>query len=273
MNGLVHIADVFSRTKAEGRADLMPYFTLGYPTPAASLDVIEAITSAGADMVELGVPFSDPLADGSTIQHSTQVALENGVSVQKCFEWVKILRSRGVSQPMILMGYYNPILAYGPDRFVDTACSAGVDGLIVPDLPLEEAVPLESACQKHNLALIYLVAPTTPDSRLAQVTAHSTGFVYIVSLIGVTGARSSLSEVLQDFLRRARMVTTKPLAVGFGISTPEQARRVGKQADGVIVGSALINAVGNSEYPADAARRYVAELRNALLPKCDMAKL
>jgi tryptophan synthase alpha chain len=264
MNGLQHIGDAFSRAKSQQRAALMPYFTLGYPTRSASLEVVEAIASSGADLIELGLPFSDPLADGPTIQHSTQVALENGITVEDCLGLVQRLRGRGVSQPLLLMGYYNPLLAYGPERFVAAARQAGADGLIVPDLPLEEAGDLELACLQNGLALVYLVAPTTTEQRLAQVTAHSTGFVYIVSLTGVTGARSSLSADLQDFLQRVRNVTDKPLAVGFGISTPEQAARVGMLAEGVIVGSALIDIAGKASEPALAAGKFVSEINKAL---------
>lgn len=265
MNGLEHIAGVFSQTKAEGRAALMPYFTLGFPDRAVSLDVIEAIAQSGADLIELGVPFSDPLADGPTIQHSTQVALENGISVQDCLEMVRIIRSRGVKQPLMLMGYYNPILAYGPEHFVETACRVGADGMIVPDLPPEEAATLEAACHQFGLALTYLAAPTTPIERLEQIAAHSTGFVYIVSLTGVTGARSLILVDLLPFLKRVCAVTDKPLAVGFGISSPEQAREVGQLAEGVIVGSALIDAVEKAEDAVMAAGAFIADLRSALV--------
>ena len=264
MNGLQHIADAFLQAKAHRRTALMPYFTLGFPTCAASLEVVEAIAASGADLIELGVPFSDPLADGPTIQRSTQIALENGVTVKDCLEMVQTLRGRGVSQPLMLMGYYNPILAYGLDRFAVEACQVGVDGLIIPDLPLEEAAALEAACHQNELALVYLVAPTTTDERLAQVAAHSTGFVYIVSLTGVTGARASLSVGLGEFLRRVRGVTDKPLAVGFGISTPEQAAEVGRLAEGVIVGSALIDVAGKASHPAASVGRFVTELSMAI---------
>ena len=264
MNGLQHIADAFSLAKAQQRPALMPYFTLGFPTSLASLEVIDAIRAAGADLIELGVPFSDPLADGPTIQRSSQIALENGITVQECLELVKILRGRGLTLPLLLMGYYNPILAYGPERFVVDACQVGIDGLIVPDLPLEEAAALEAACRQKGMALVYLVAPTTTDARLAQLTAHSSGFVYIVSLTGVTGARANLAVGLQEFLQRVRAVTDKPLAVGFGISTPEQAAWVGKLADGVIVGSAVIDAAGKAPDPGTSVRKFVAELSKAL---------
>jgi tryptophan synthase alpha chain len=264
MTGLDHISQAFASARLENRAALMPYFTLGFPTRTASLDVVEAIAQAGADLIELGVPFSDPLADGPTIQHSTQVALENGMTVKDCLEMVQTLRRRGVSQPLMLMGYYNPLLAYGPKHFAAEACRAGADGLIIPDLPPEEAVALEAACQQLGLALVYLVAPTTPDERLAQVAVHSTGFVYIVSLTGVTGARSRLSADLQAFLRRVRTVTRKPLAVGFGISTPEQAAQVGELAEGVIVGSALLDVAEKAENPVRAAGTFIASLSRAM---------
>ena len=264
MNGLQHIAQAFSRAKEQQRAALMPYYTLGYPTQRASLEVVEVIAAAGADLIELGVPFSDPLADGPTIQRSTQVALENGITLKDCLGMVQTLRGRGVTQPLLLMGYYNPILAYGPERFAAEACQAGADGLIVPDLPLEEAAALEAACRQDGLALVYLVAPTTTDARLAQVSAHSSGFVYIVSLTGVTGARTSLSAGLPEFLERVRAVTDKPLAVGFGISTPEQAARVGALAEGVIVGSAVIDAAGKTGRPAARVGQFVAELSKAI---------
>ncbi|HTX92903.1 MAG TPA: tryptophan synthase subunit alpha [Anaerolineales bacterium] len=264
MNGLDRIAAVFSKTKNEGRAALMPYFTLGFPNKQASLEVVESLAAAGADLIELGVPFSDPLADGPTIQHSTQVALENGANLSDCLKMVKDLRGRGIKQPLLLMGYYNPILAFGPEYFVSEACTAGADGLIVPDLPLEEAAIIETACRKHRLALVYLVAPTTPDERLALVASHSTGFVYIVSLTGVTGARQTVAAGLDDFIRRVRAATDKPVAVGFGISTPEQASRIGKLSDGVIVGSALVDAAEKAEDPSSAAGDFLHRLRLGL---------
>jgi len=264
MNGLEHIADAFVQAKTAGRAALMPYLTLGFPDQSMSLAVIESIAKSGADLIELGVPFSDPLADGPTIQHSTQIALENGATVKGCLEMVKTLRGRGVSQPLMLMGYYNPILAFGVERFASEAARSGADGLIVPDLPLEEAGPLQEACRQNGLALVYLVAPTTSDKRLAQIAAQSTGFVYIVSVVGVTGARTSLAGDLQSFVQRVRAVTDKPLAVGFGISTPAQAAQAGKLADGVIVGSALIDLVGKAADPVREAGAFIAEFRSAL---------
>lgn len=254
---LEDIDNAFSSARARGRAALMPYFTLGYPDAETSIRVIESIVGAGADLIELGIPFSDPLADGPTIQHSTQVALEGGMTVARCLALTAELRARGVVAPLLLMGYYNPILAFGVVRFVERAAAAGADGFIIPDLPPEEAVELEAACRSRGLALVYLLAPTSTPERIALIARRSSGFTYLVSLTGVTGARDSLPPGLADFVDRVREVARTPLAVGFGVSTPEQAWAVGQMADGVIVGSALIRAVGQSRDPAEAAGEFV----------------
>jgi tryptophan synthase alpha chain len=261
--GLDRISAAFAAACAENRAALMPYYTLGYPDGPTAEAVIRAVSAAGADLIELGVPFSDPLADGPTIQRSTQIALDRGMTVAGCLASVGRLRAGGVTQPLLLMGYVNPILAYGPARFVRDAAAAGADGLIVPDLPAEEAGEIAAACAEHRLALVYLAAPTSTDERLAQLAAATTGFLYLVSVAGVTGARAGLPPDLADFIGRARAVARTPVAVGFGIATPAQARAVGQLADGVIVGSALINAVTSVGDPA-AAARFVAGLRAAL---------
>ncbi|MCZ7545292.1 MAG: tryptophan synthase subunit alpha [Anaerolineae bacterium] len=259
-----HIAAAFRAAGDAGRTALMPYFTLGYPDPETSLDVIEAVAHAGADLIELGVPFSDPLADGPTIQRSTQVALEQGVNVARCLALTGELRARGVAQPLLLMGYYNPILAYGVERFVEEATQAGADGFIVPDLPPEEADALDAACTAQGSALVYLLAPTSTPARIALVAGRTRGFLYLVSLAGVTGARGQLPPDLAAFVARARAAAHTPLAVGFGISTPAQARAVGALADGVIVGSALVDAVTGADDPPGAAADFVAGLWRAL---------
>lgn len=264
MTGLERIAHSFAIASGEGRAALMPYFTLGYPTPDASLEIIVAVARSGADLIELGMPFSDPLADGPTIQRSTQTALAAGTTLTRCLELVKELRGRGVQQSLLLMGYINPILTYGVERFAADAARAGADGLIVPDLPPEEGAAMEAACQTQQLALVYLLSPTSPLERLALVTKRTTGFLYLVSLSGVTGARDALASGLQDFVGRVREAAVTPVAVGFGISTPAQAQAVGELADGVIVGSALIDAVEGSVQPAQAAALFVQGLREAL---------
>lgn len=267
MNGLEHITETFSTLRSERRAALMPYFTLGYPTPGASLAVIEALAEAGADLIELGVPFSDPLADGPTIQHSTQVALEQGMTVQRCLEMVAQVRARGVRVPLMLMGYINPLLAYGVERYTAAAAAAGADGLILPDLPVEEADEVEKACRTHGLALVYLVSPASPPERIARLAARTSGFLYLVSLTGVTGARATLAADLADFVARVRAVAQTPLAVGFGISTPEQAQAVAALADGVIIGSALIHAAGTAQNPAESAGAFIRGIRSAGLAK------
>jgi tryptophan synthase alpha chain len=264
MNGIKHITETFDYLRSRGRAALMPYFTLGYPNLDDSLPIVEAIANAGADLIELGIPFSDPLADGPTIQRSTHIALEGGMSLQHCLALTDQLRKRDVAQPLLLMGYYNPILAYGVARFVADAAAAGADGFIVPDLPPEEAAEMQAACEQHQLALVYLLAPTSPPERVAYLAAQTRGFLYLVSLTGVTGARQDLPSDLDDFVSRVRGQASTPLAVGFGISTPVQARAVGRVADGVIVGSALIDAVDRSPDPCLAAAEFVSSLREAL---------
>ena len=265
MNGIDHITQALSAARDENRAALMPYFTLGYPSEQKSLEVIENIARSGADLIELGVPFSDPLADGPTIQRSTQVALENGITVARCLELTRSLRKHGVEQPLLLMGYYNPILAYGIQKYVVEAAEAGADGFIVPDLPPDEARQMETACSAYGMALVFLLAPTSTAQRIKEVADHSTGFVYLVSVTGVTGARESLSGGLADFVNRVRIATDKPLAVGFGITTPEQAQEVGDMVEGVIVGSALINAVDSADDSVTAAGKFTAKLRSGLV--------
>lgn len=262
-NGHLQIESAFRIAQERQTAALMPYFTLGYPDIETSLDIIESV-AANSDLLELGIPFSDPLADGPTIQHSTQVALENGVTVSRCMEMVARLRQRGVITPACFMGYYNPIIAYGLERFVNDAQAASIQGLIVPDLPPEEATELVQHAVRAGLAYIYLLAPTSNLARIEQVTSQATGFIYLVSLTGVTGARRSLQGNLAPFIGRVRAHTDIPLAVGFGISTPKQAASVGALADGVIVGSALVNAVDEADDKPAAAAIFTESMRTAL---------
>ena len=251
----------------ERRPAFMPYYPLGFPTPEISVDVIEALAKHGADLIEVGLPFSDPLADGPVIQHATQIALRQGMTVSKALRAMGDLRARGVTIPLVLMGYYNPLLAYGLERLARDAAAAGADGFIVPDLPPEEAAEFEAA--SAPLPQIRMVAPTTPDKRLRRVLQGAQGFVYLVSLTGVTGARQELSEGLGDFVARVRAEQTRhgaplPLCVGFGISTPEQARAVGELADGVIVGSACVKAIGESAAPVQTAIEFARAFKAAL---------
>ncbi len=255
------ISRTFKLLKQNNRKALMPYVTMGFPALESALDVVPALAEAGADLVELGVPFSDPLADGATIQAAGQKALANGMSLTVCLEQAATLRARGVTVPFMLMGYYNPIMQFGFERFAEQAVASGIDGLIVPDLPPEEAGMLYKAATARRLDVVFLLAPTSDVQRVQTVTALSGGFVYLVSLVGVTGARESLPPDLADFVARVRAVTEKPLAVGFGIATPEQAAQVAQIADGVIVGSALVKAIGAAQHPAEAAGAFVAALR------------
>ena len=246
----------------ENKPIFMPYFPLGYPDLDTSIDVIEVMAKNGADLMEVGLSFSDPLADGPVIQHATQIALENGITVKKSLEAVKELRQRGVDIPLILMGYYNPMLAYGLEKFVHDATEAGADGFIIPDLPPEEAAEFETLANSHPL--IRMLAPTTPSERMEMVARDAQGFVYLVSVTGVTGERKSLSEGLSELISRVREHTSAPVCVGFGIGTPEQAKEVGALADGVIVGSACVKTIGNSERPLEAAKQLAMEFSAAL---------
>lgn len=242
----------------------MPYLTMGYPQRDSALTLVPTLVEAGADLIELGVPFSDPLADGATIQAASQQALANGMTLALCLEQATALRARGVSVPFVMMGYYNPIFQMGLECFARRAVSAGVDGVIVPDLPPEESDALQSALRSREIDLIFLLAPTSEDGRVRLVAQRTSGFLYLVSLIGVTGARDHLPPDLETFVARVRPATRPlavPLAVGFGISTPDQAAQVARIADGVIVGSALIKAIGASKEPVKAASVFVASLR------------
>jgi tryptophan synthase alpha chain len=240
----------------------MPYYPLGYPTLELSIAVIEALAQNGADLVEVGLSFSDPLADGPIIQKATQVALQNGITVAKSLAAVVELRRRGISIPLILMGYYNPILAYGLERFADAARLAGADGFIIPDLPPEESASFESAA--GNLPLIRMLAPTTPPERIRQVAGSAHGFIYLVSVAGTTGARAGLPSGLIDLIETVQQSATIPVCVGFGIGSPQQAAVVAQNAAGVIVGSACVQTIGESQTPVETARQFAREFKEAV---------
>ena len=240
----------------------MPYFPLGYPDLETSIDVIEALAKNGADLIEVGLSFSDPLADGPVIQQATQIALEKGITIKKSLEAVKELRKRGVTIPLILMGYYNPMLAYGLEKFIHDAREAGADGFIIPDLPLEEAEEFQSI--NGDMPLIQMLAPTSSDERMESIARNAKGFIYLVSVTGVTGERREISNDLGDLIQRVRAHTSAPVCVGFGIGTPEQAKQVGQLADGVIVGSACVKTIGGSKTPVETAKQFAAEFRGAL---------
>jgi tryptophan synthase alpha chain len=262
------ITHAFKQARNEGRGVIIPYFMCGYPTARQSVELVLAAAEGGAGIIELGMPFSDPLADGATVQHAGHVALERGMSIGGCMEVARQVSARS-DVPLLLMGYYNPVLAYGLERFCRDAASNGVCGLIIPDLPPEEAGPLQSAAYQHGLSLVFLVPPTTPDERIATVvrlTAEGPGsFIYCVSLSGVTGSRTSLPPHLKGFIERMRGYTKEhgiPLAVGFGLSTSEHIAEVTSYADGAVIGSALVNLIDRHEESAqaEAVKEYIRSL-------------
>lgn len=249
-------------TAFKNKPIFMPYFPIGYPDLPTSMDVLEALAKNGADLIEIGMPFSDPLADGPVIQQATQTALERGATTKQALAAVAELRKRGVSIPLALMGYYNPMLAYGLEKFVRDAADAGADGFIIPDLPPEEAD--EFTAVRGGMPHITMLAPTTPAERMEQIARNAQGFIYLVSVTGVTGARTGLAEGLADLVARVREHTTIPVCVGFGISTPEQAKAIGALADGVIVGSACVREIGASKNPAETAGEFARKFKSAL---------
>ena len=260
-SGLDAISAAFASARAQGRCAFIPYLTMGYPSPADTPELVLALQSGGADIIELGVPFSDPVADGPTIQRASQVALDAGVTPSGCLGIVAELRDGGVSVPLVLMGYYNPIHSYGVEEYAHDCAAAGVDGLIVPDLPPEEAAPLRAACQHHGVALVFLIAPTTSDLRIAKVASETEGFLYVVSRLGITGTDTSPGEELADRLDLIRRYARTPVAVGFGISRPDQVRDLAPRVAGIIVGSAIVK---RAEQGAEALVEYVSSLRPAL---------
>ncbi len=265
MSGATNIAAAFAA--APGRAALMPYLMGGFPDIAGSVAVGEAYADAGADLVELGVPFSDPLADGPVIHAAATRALAAGATVHAVLEAGELIAQR---VPVVLMCYANPLLARGPERFADELAARGISGLIVPDLPLEEAGAVLDACDAAGVALVPLVAPTTPDSRLAAIGRNARGFVYTVSVTGTTGERASNTTDMSVLLTRVKAHCDVPVALGFGISTGAQAAAAAAAgADGVIVGSRLVRAVAEAADagadPASAAGSVVVELAGALV--------
>jgi tryptophan synthase alpha chain len=263
---LSRLDETFARLRERGERALIPYFTAGDPSLAATVQLVTAAAESGADVIEIGVPFSDPLADGPVIQRATQRALAAGTTLPRVLETVREIR-KAVSVPLVFLTYYNPVLAFGLEAFSRAAVDAGADGLIVADLPPEEAGPLAAAADAAGLDLIHLAAPTSPPARMRKIGQASRGFVYLVSLTGVTGERAELPPSLAEHLRDLRAATTRPICVGFGIATPAQAAAVGRLADGVIVGSALVRLVekhvGSPEL-LPAVARFVADLKAVL---------
>jgi tryptophan synthase alpha chain len=252
------LAPGWTRLRASGRKALIPYLTAGYPTPSASSAALRSVAEV-ADIIEVGVPFSDPLADGPTIQRSSFEALRQGMTLAGTLD---LISQAELTPPVVLFSYLNPILQYGVDRFIRAAEELRIAGLLLTDLPAGGDPPLERSIQESDVDLIRLIAPTTRAARLSVALDGAQGFVYLVARLGVTGARASLDLDLGDSVRRVRQATSLPVAVGFGISTPDQARTVGRMADGVVVGSALVEILGRDG--VSAARHFLGSLREAL---------
>lgn len=256
------IQATFRRIRASGRPGLVAYVTIGFPDVEATLAIVPAIVEGGADIVELGVPFSDPLADGATIQRSTQRALEQGVTLHTCLDVAARLRESGLEVPLLFMGYLNPFLAYGLDRFFPDASAAGIDGLIVIDLPLEEAKDFRDRARAFEIDVIQLIAPTTDEQRVGELLHDASGFVYCVSVAGTTGARGDLPETLPALISRVRRHTDLPIAVGFGVSRPEHVASIGQVCEAAVIGSAIVDAIEQAPpgQCVEKVRAYVEEV-------------
>ena len=241
---------------------LIAYLTVGYPDIETTYKAASILSKEGCDIIELGIPFSDPLADGVTIQRASYQALQQGITPQVCLEVAHQLRQR-IATPLVFMTYYNPVFNFGLEAFCQASVRAGIDGLIIPDLPPEEGTELEAITKKLKLDLIYLLAPTSTEERISMVGKRSRGFIYLVSVTGVTGARKTLPLELEGFVQRVRRKTQQPLCIGFGISTPEQASRVARIADGIIVGSHFIRLMeGDATFSS--LKAFTSSLREAL---------
>ena len=261
MNGpyMSRITDTFNKLKKSGSKALIPYIMAGDPSLDATKQFVLDLEAAGADIIELGVPFSDPLADGPTIQQAAERALRNGTTLKKVLSLVKeIRRISGI--PLILMTYYNPVFKLGIETFVQKAVSAGVDGVIIPDLIPDEAEDFIKLARMQGLDTIFLLAPTSTPDRINRVVRASTGFLYYVSITGITGSKLSIEKNMKDTLHSIRGITSKPVAVGFGISSPGEASAMAKLADGVIVGSAIVKLIAQGK----SIKNYVKSLRKAI---------
>jgi tryptophan synthase alpha subunit len=259
---LDRIAQAFAAAREDGRVPVVPFIPVGWPEIDATVEVVEAAVAGGAAAVEIGWPFSDPMGDGPTNQRAYEEAIRNGATGETVLDAVRTLRARGVRVPLIVMGYFNPLLTYGISRFVQDAVEAGVDGLIVVDLPPQEAGELERPARAAGLHLVYLLAPTSTEDRIQLVAEHGSGFIYCVGVVGITGARSVLSDELPEYLARVRGLTDLPLAVGFGISSREHVETVGQYADAAVVGSAFVALVGETprEERSARVRAYLEEI-------------
>jgi len=257
------IKNSFNTLKEKGEMGVIPYLTVGFPSIQDTMDMVPALAEGGADIIELGVPFSDPLADGTTIQRSSFQALSNGINLKKCLDICKDLRQNGLTTPLVLMGYYNPILRFGLKEFAISCKENGVDGIIVPDLPFEEAQPLKTECRENEISLIPLLAPTSTDKRIEKTCKDADGFIYCVSLTGVTGARQEMGSSLPEFINRVKRHAKVPIAIGFGISQRQHVESLSAIADAAVVGSALIDTIEKT--PAsdrrEVVKSFISELK------------
>ena len=249
--------------KQKNHKALVAYVTVGYPSIEATLKVVPLLADCGCDIVELGVPFSAPMAAGATIQRASFKALENGVTPSLCLDIAKKL-SKKTSIPLVFMTYFNPIYQYGLEKFCHACVASGIDGLIVPELPPEEGDELGNPAGKSGVDLIYFLAPTSVEERIKLVARKSRGFIYLVSVAGVTGARNELPPDLGKFIGKVKQFAKQPICVGFGISTPEQAARIAQTADGVIIGSKLIQLLETDDAALTATRSFMRDTRKAL---------
>jgi tryptophan synthase alpha chain len=259
------VAERLQLLRASGRKALLPFFTAGYPNQTTFVELLRASAAAGADVIEVGLPFSDPLADGPTIQLSSQLALSKGTTIQTTFESLSQQASQAV--PLVAMTYVNPVLALGPERFAQAARRAGISSVVLPDLPLGEEGRIGTALFDYGIDLIRLVAPTTREARLERICAAASAFIYLVSVAGVTGARQSLATDLPALVARIRRHTHLPVLIGFGISTPAQAAEAAAIADGVIVGSVLVERITQAASESEAVKSVaglLAAMRNAI---------
>ncbi|MHB8085930.1 MAG: tryptophan synthase subunit alpha [Dehalococcoidia bacterium] len=254
------ISNVLQKDK---RKALIAYITTGYPSVEATIEVAALLAESGCDIIELGIPFSDPLADGITIQNATHQALLKGVTVKKCLEAAAKIRHK-VSIPLVFMGYLNPILHYGTEEFCADCAKAGIDGLIIPDLPPGELPALDDSAARHGIDIISFLAPNSSDARIKEVAGKAHGFIYLVSVTGVTGVRKGFSADLKGFIARVRTSTDLPLCIGFGISTPEQAAQAAGLADGVIIGSRIIQLMEEGAQSYIKLRDFIGQVRHSI---------
>lgn len=264
------ISSAFARLKAKGKKALITFITAGDPDMAATPELVHTLEASGADIIELGIPFSDPMADGPTIQASSERALKKGVTLEDVLGAVKDIRKTS-EIPVVLFGYYNPIFSYGVKKFAKKAKEAGADGVLVVDLPAEEAGELKTELDKNGLDLIFLLTPTSDADRMKITADSATGFIYFISVTGVTGARQTVSKNISSYIKKIRRFSPIPVAVGFGVSTPAQAREVSALSDGAVVGSAIINIIASNQNNREALLKevgaFVSGLKKGMNPR------